>query len=510
MLNFGNKEFRNLQEQVYENMQNIEKIQDVKIIGVDVNYIVDTVAEMEEIENPEAGNVCAVGTTSPFTLYVYYENEWVSLGEFPRQGPQGEQGEQGIQGQPGPQGPMGPQGPVGPRGYPGPQGEPGTQGPRGETGPQGPAGPTPVLTTMETNPEVPTGVTPTELTGLKIDNDYYKIAAGGGGGDAVWGDITGTLSNQTDLQNALDAKANGADLATVATTGDYDDLINKPVIPSALTPGDDITITNNEIETIYGGSKIVNPGVDITNTPMIWGTYGAYSEYACSISEGTVTSEQLQADYNKFLAQSVAIGYRNQINLIIEISTDGLTWSSYNAIGRVNSTSSPRYDQISCQDLGISAGEVRIQLGNYNQEFFNTNIGVITINETVYNYARIRYYSESSVVKLPIEAAYIPVDNTTIKRNGYNEIAVDVNSLGLATVATSGSYNDLSNTPTIPDAVSGTNDGTNWTSLTIGSDTYGIPTVDQTYNASSTNAQSGVAVASAITAAIGNAIGGSY
>ena len=44
----------------------------------------------------------------------------------------------------------------------------------------------------------------------------------------------------------------------------------------------------------------------------------------------------------------------------------------------------------------------------------------------------------------------------------------------LATVATSGSYNDLTNKPTIPDAVSGTNDGTNWTSLTIGSDTYGL------------------------------------
>lgn len=43
-----------------------------------------------------------------------------------------------------------------------------------------------------------------------------------------------------------------------------------------------------------------------------------------------------------------------------------------------------------------------------------------------------------------------------------------------ATVATSGSYNDLTDKPSIPDAVSGTNDGTNWTSLTIGSDTYGL------------------------------------
>lgn len=32
----------------------------------------------------------------------------------------------------------------------------------------------------------------------------------------------------------------------------------------------------------------------------------------------------------------------------------------------------------------------------------------------------------------------------------------------------------IQNKPTIPSAVSGTNDGTNWTSLTIGSDTYGV------------------------------------
>lgn len=29
---------------------------------------------------------------------------------------------------------------------------------------------------------------------------------GGGGGSATWGDIGGNLSDQTDLQNALDAK----------------------------------------------------------------------------------------------------------------------------------------------------------------------------------------------------------------------------------------------------------------------------------------------------------------
>lgn len=47
----------------------------------------------------------------------------------------------------------------------------------------------------------------------------------------------------------------------------------------------------------------------------------------------------------------------------------------------------------------------------------------------------------------------------------------------------SGSYNDLTNKPTIPDAVSGTNDGTNWTSLTIGNTTYNIPSGGGSYSA---------------------------
>ena len=40
-----------------------------------------------------------------------------------------------------------------------------------------------------------------------------------------------TTYTKTEVDNALALKANAADLATVATTGDYDDLINKPVLP---------------------------------------------------------------------------------------------------------------------------------------------------------------------------------------------------------------------------------------------------------------------------------------
>ena len=47
----------------------------------------------------------------------------------------------------------------------------------------------------------------------------------------VWGDIGGTLSSQVDLKEALDAKADAEDLSEVATSGSYNDLIDKPTIP---------------------------------------------------------------------------------------------------------------------------------------------------------------------------------------------------------------------------------------------------------------------------------------
>lgn len=69
----------------------------------------------------------------------------------------------------------------------------------------------------------------------------------------------------------------------------------------------------------------------------------------------------------------------------------------------------------------------------------------------------------------------IPAAQVNSDWNASSGVAQILNKPTLATVATTGAYSDLSGTPTIPDAVSGTNDGINWTSLTVGSDTYAIP-----------------------------------
>ena len=128
---YDNKTYRNLQQQVKENMLDIARLQDSNILGLDIKDIVPTYSDLPI---GEQGNIYAVGTEAPFELYVYNDSSWVNLGQFPKAGPRGEQGPQGQIGNPGPKGDKGEQGP---RGYTGAQGVPGQAGPKGEQGPQG-------------------------------------------------------------------------------------------------------------------------------------------------------------------------------------------------------------------------------------------------------------------------------------------------------------------------------------------------------------------------------------
>jgi hypothetical protein len=89
-------------------------------------------------------------------------------------------------------------------------GEVGTPGPAGPAGPAGPG--------------VPTGGTTGQIL-AKIDGTNYNTEWVDQSGAVVWGDITGTLSSQTDLQTALDLKA---PLASPALTG-------VPTAPTAAT-----------------------------------------------------------------------------------------------------------------------------------------------------------------------------------------------------------------------------------------------------------------------------------
>ena len=105
MLKFGNREFRNLQEQVLKNMCDIQDIEQgatvlaafgIKVVG-QVNQASDLPAPASYTGN--LGDAFLVGTQAPYDYYIYskaYDGQeqpaFYNLGQFPKPGPKGDTG----------------------------------------------------------------------------------------------------------------------------------------------------------------------------------------------------------------------------------------------------------------------------------------------------------------------------------------------------------------------------------------------------------------------------------
>lgn len=159
--------------------------------------------------------------------------------------------------------------------------------------------------------QVVNGVTLTTAGGttnfLRADGTY---AAPPGGGGASWGSITGTLSSQTDLQSALDAKA---PLASPALTG-------TPTAPTA-TAG---TNTTQVATTAFvlanaggGGSSFIDPmlmrfkaGVDVgsSSITIIGAAAGRTAGTASSVYSGA--GSMRYRNYASTTANFNAAGYQ--------------------------------------------------------------------------------------------------------------------------------------------------------------------------------------------------------
>ena len=217
MLTIGNEEFRNLEEQVEKNKDDILFILEQEGVlnqfGIKVVGQIDTAASLPApaIYAGDYGDAYAVGTETPYDLYIWtrangtHPNDyWFNIGKFPVPGPAGKDGAQGA---PGPRGLTGPQGIQGIPGKDGAQGNPGATGPQGiqgiqgPMGPQGPAGQSFQIAGIIANTSLLP--TPTEsiinqayLVGAESPYDLYVITSNG---DLYWsnaGQITGVQGPQ--------------------------------------------------------------------------------------------------------------------------------------------------------------------------------------------------------------------------------------------------------------------------------------------------------------------------
>ena len=294
MLKFGNKEFRNLQEQVEANMQNIAMLMEgtvvldefgIKVVG-EVAAIADlpTVAEYKEAhEDWEYGDAYAVGTEAPYELYIltrandtHDDDYWFEIGEFPMPGPVGPRGPVGPQGPQGQTGEQGIQGVQGPQGEQGPEG---VQGIQGETGPQGDSALT--FTNIWISNSDPSGGQVLTL-GTATSSRFNRVPKVGDVIVIPWR-VNGTYATYlcTVIVTEIEASTNYVkaevdsyininpasiawsnvtgkpNFATVATSGRYNDLSNKPSIPSVSGTNDG---TNWTTITINGSTKNIPAG----------------------------------------------------------------------------------------------------------------------------------------------------------------------------------------------------------------------------------------------------------
>ena len=101
MLKYGNRELRNLEEQVEKNAQDIEDFkngnQTIAEFGITVVGILATAAELPA-QGENYGDAYLIGTSTPYDMRVWTRDvanstaKWVDLGACPLQGPKGDKG----------------------------------------------------------------------------------------------------------------------------------------------------------------------------------------------------------------------------------------------------------------------------------------------------------------------------------------------------------------------------------------------------------------------------------
>ena len=238
MFIFNQIEYRNLQEQVQKNKEDIARHYEITRVledfGIRVIGRVDTTAELQAVptDNLQYGDAYAVGVLPPYTFYIWTRanddnpesDYWFNMGQLAIEGPQGPTGAYVTQitinpntfyptfnfsngttitvptSIRGPRGPIGEPGIQGPQGIQGKTGERGPVGPRGLQGPQGPAGAFNIKGTLSDSSLLPDPNT------MSMGDAYIVYEAGishlyiitGNEGNYSWQD-TGVLSAGTTI-----------------------------------------------------------------------------------------------------------------------------------------------------------------------------------------------------------------------------------------------------------------------------------------------------------------------
>lgn len=327
MIKIGDRVYRNLEEQVLKNKEDIANHYNMDRVladfGIRIVGTLPSAADLPIPYNGEFGDAFAVGDAAPYDFFIWTradpnsghpDDYWFYIGALAIEGPQGNQGEPGPKGEDGARGSIwisAPRNPDtidgfkpgdqwlntlngyvyniiesngvvswsysgtirGPQGIQGKQGEQGETGETGEIGPQGPRGEGALLVTLNgeitSSDQLPSPETVLRTTAYlqDVNGEYHLWVIVGETGDLRWVD-TGPFSVGTLITNNGD----------VIREWDIKNVLDGPFDPDPFSSG-----PFNEFGTpktsgmVYqsGTSYYIRPATVEQTSPYLFAPYGA-------------------------------------------------------------------------------------------------------------------------------------------------------------------------------------------------------------------------------------------
>ena len=235
-------------------------------------------------------------------------------------------------------------------------------------------------------------------------------------------DLNGLVHVWSKVKTLTNGCVKASDLAAVATSGSYNDLTDKPIIPASSTVDSELSSTStNPVQ-----NKVINAALNSKADSSVLSAYLPLAGGACT---GSVSAPNFQTgtgatnyfQCRKFRGEGDANTYYHAVDFGYS-GHDSVDFYEYD----------PNWNFYKCT-TGTKSGAVLV--GNINGNGWNGG---------------------ARLTGAPTAPTATAGTNTTqIATTAFVQTAVSskVSVSELATVATSGSYNDLTNKPTIPAAV---------------------------------------------------------
>jgi len=504
MLSFGNKEFRNLQEQVLKNMRDIQDIEQGATVladfGIKIVGQVDTAAELPDpaTYDGEYGDGYVVGEEEPYNYYIFTrafegqeEPSWFNLGQFPVPGPQGETGPQGEIGatpnvgmtissvstlNPGqsasasitksgtlanpsfalslaiPQGAQGVQGPVGPQG---PQGNQGPKGDKGDKGEQG--GLIEIVGIVSTASELPAPSTLEKLdaaylVGSSPDYELY-VQVGDAPSTALWTNL-GAINEGTVVT------VNGTPQTVWEATGQFVPISDGQLVNTLY--GQAAGTGNGQTHVPYGTSatanaipqRDVNGQITVPETPTLNGHAAskAYVDSHASSSPIQYAGDLIVGSGSPAVETRLAIGSVGQA-LKVNSSGNGVEWSTLSEVPAYTSGDAGLALKVNSAGSALEWGAAGGGFTNiYDLKDFNTNTAsakssLLFLNGDISSYQAKQGFFDTSGGIFNNSIISFSQDASSLSSNSFHNIKSVANSLILSSGAIQS--NNTSNKPVL-------------------------------------------------------------